>query len=146
MLICINNSCTKRAGKLFLLNSLYFDFILTLTYSSYVCDCAQLDSMTGVWLHLFLSASNSLQCVSLLFFSTSLSRFSRSLSLLLNAWTKDKQKQRRAVEAQQTCCSSPWHLLKVRNMNLRIHTSLDDKRLSFTQKGLHFSELKPRTV
>lgn len=114
-------------------------FWFHIDFNSYVCDCVLQDCMTGVWLCLFLSACNSLQY---------LSSFSLlpSLFLLLKAWRKDKQKQRRAVEAQQACCSSPRHLPKVRNMNLHIQTSLDDQDLSFTLKGLHFSELKPRTV
>jgi len=125
--MCTNKSFTIRPGMLKKTQARFH--VNMLIVCLWLCTARLHDGC--LWLSLFLSASNSLQC--LFFFSPSLSCFS------LYCWrTKDKQKQRRAVEAQQACCGSPRHPLKVRNMNLRIQTSLDDKHLSISQKESSF--------
>lgn len=132
--MCTTSSCKIRPGMLVKVISLDFDLMLTLTCSLYVCDCAQLDCMTGVWLCLFLSANKSLQCLSLLFLSL-------PLPLSLYCLKHEQKIGRNKGEL--------WKLSK----HVAVHpdtfsksTYTDDKHLSFTQKGLHFSELKPRTV
>lgn len=110
----------------------------------FVIDCAQLDCMTGVWLRLILSASNSLQCRSPLFLYLPLPV---SISLSLYCWKHEQKISRNKGELWKLSKHVAVHPDTFSKSGIWIcSTSLDDKHLSFTQKGLHFSELKPRTV